>query len=624
MVPDGAGVEAARTATVTSDTTVIDPVVDPRGPEPPAGRPAAWRHVAAWRPPGRDVLAFGVFGVLTLLLFRGAWRSPTTRWIGGGGDPPLFMWFLRWMPHALANGENPLFSHHINVPDGVNLMWNTAVPLPALLLSPVTVFISPVLAYNLLVTSAVVLSGFFTYLMLRRYVRSRAAAFAGGLLYGFSPFVYAQAHEHPNLALAFVPPLMFLLLDEILVRQRRSATATGLALGGLAFVQFAMSEELLATQVLVAGLGLGVLLIFHPGEVRARARHAATALGLGAVVSLALAAVPLAFQFFGPRRVRTGAIWDPESINSDLLAFVIPTNHLQFSPAWTNEITRHFTDACCGSEWSTYLGVPLIGLMIVVTTRMWSRPLVRMAGMLAGIVIVLALGPHLHVRGYVTPMTLPFAKIAELPLVGNMFSERLMVYVYLMAAILVAVALDRLLAQPRRRAGLALVVAVFALLPVVPDVDFPSTEDTTPAFFRTDAVDRIPDDSVMLVAPFARDTSTSGPMLWQAHADMRYRMPAGYALGPDRTGRFTYLPIPTPLSTTMEEIQRGAPAPVLDPENRALYANDLARARVQSVAVGEMQNRQVMIEFFRDLLGREPMRTKGVTYWTDVDPSRLR
>ena len=618
MAPDGTEVEAVRIGTSTESTRDTD------SGERSAVPPTLLRRLARRRPARADVFALGGFLLLTVLLFRGAWRSPTTRWIGSPGDPPLFMWFLRWMPHALANGENPLFTHHINVPDGVNLMWNTAVPFLALLVSPITVLLSPVLAFNLLVTLVVALSGFFTYVMLRRYVTSRAAAFVGGLLYGFSPYVYSHAQEHLNLVSAFVPPLLFLLLDEILVRQRRSAVTTGLALGGLAFVQFTISEEVLASELLVASLGVGLLMLLHPQRVRPHARHAATALGLGLVVSLVLAAGPLLFQFFGPQRVRTGAILGPDLINSDLLAFVIPTNHLQFSPPWTTEITRHFTDACCGSEWSTYLGAPLIGLMIVVTARMWSRPLVRFAGTLAGVVVVFALGPHLHVRGYVTPMTLPFAKISELPLIGNMLSERLMLYVYLMAAILVAVAVDRLVGGPPPRVGLAIAVAAFVLAPLLPDLDFPSTPDSTPAFFRSDSVQLIEKNSVVLVAPFARDTSTSGPMLWQAEAAMRFRMPAGYVLGPDGSGRFTYLPIPTKLSGTMEEIQRGAPSPALDPAVRSLIVSDLARADVRAVAVGPMGNRETMIAFFRDLLGRDPTAVKGVALWTDVDPSQLR
>lgn len=533
------------------------------------------------------------------------------------------MWLLRWLPHALGEAQNPLFTHHLNYPDGVNLMWNTAIPLPALVLSPLTLTLGPVFSYNVLVTSAVSLSGWTAYLMLRRYVASRGAAFAGALLYGFSPYVYAHAHEHANLTAVFVPPLMFVLLDEILVRQRRSAVATGLALGGLAFVQLMISEELLATQALVATVGLALLIVLHRDRVQARVRHAAIALGVALASSLSLSAFPLAFQFFGPRRVRSGSLWGPEIYVSDLLGFVIPTSHLRLSPGWTDEVTRHFTHACCASEWSTYLGVPMIVFLIAATARMWSRPLVRFAGLLAAATAVLSMGPHLHVRGLVTSMTLPFAWVADKPVVGNILAVRLMLYAYLMAAIVFAVTLDALLRQPERRPLLAAGLVALVMVPLVPEPDFPSTRANTPAFFRSDAVRQLEKDSVVLVAPFARDTSTSAPMLWQAEADMRYRMPEGYSLGPDREGRFSYLPVPTPLSKTMEAIQRGAPPPPLDPPLRATLVADLSRAQVHSVVVGPMGQRDAMIAFFRDLLRHEPLSVGGVWVWSEVDPATL-
>jgi len=597
---------------------------DPRYHQLSLFRPRLLRRVADRMPARRDLLALGAFVLLTVLLFRQAWRSPTTTWIGAAGDPPLFMWFLRWTPHALAHGQNPLFTHHMNYPDGVNLMWNTAIPLPALVLSPLTLTVGPVLTYNILVTSFVALSGWCAYLMVRRYVTSRAAAFAGGLLYGFSPYVYAHAHEHINLAAAFVPPLMFLLLDDILVRQRRSALMDGLLLGALAFVQLMISEELLATQALVATVGLAILMVSRPERVWSHARHAVTALGVGATTALVLAGFPLLFQFHGAGRVRTGALWGPDTFVTDLLGLVLPTAQFHFSAPWTTEITSHFTDACCPSEWSAYLGVPLIVLLIAVTARLWSRPLVRLAGLLAGVTVVLSMGAHLHVQGFVTPLSLPFAKLARLPVLRNMLAVRLMLYVYLMAALLLGVAVDALLQKPRARPGLAAALAVVGLAALVPNLTFTATRSDTPAFFRSRDVRRVAKDSVLLVAPFARDTSTSGPMLWQAEAGMRYRMPEGYALGPDRTGRFTYLPLPTTLSVTMERIQRGAPPPALDPPTRNEIASDLARADVRGVAVGPMQNREAMIAFFRDLLGREPTAVGGVALWTEVDPSRAR
>lgn len=574
------------------------------------------------------------FIALAVLLFRDAWASPATRWVGQAGDPPLFMWFLKWTPHALRHGQNPLFTDYLNYPDGVNLMWNTAMPLPGLLLSPLTLVAGPIVAYNVLITLGVALSGWCAYLMLRRYVLSQFAAIAGGLLYGFSPYIVSHAVEHPNLPAAFIPPLMFVLLDEILVRQRRSAVKTGLVLGGLAFAQLMTSSELLATEMLVAILALGLLVLLYPNEVRQRAAHAAKALALAAGSGLALAALPLAFQFFGRQRVRSGALWGPDIFVTDLLGFVIPTDAQHLSPGWANEVTRHFTSACCGAEMGTYLGLPLLGLMIIVAARMWSRPLVRVTALLAAATALFSMGPHLHVRGLVTSLELPFRFLSGVPLVRNLLAARLMLYVYLAGAILLAVAVDRVLRRepedpvrenesPLYRPILAAALAAVVLLPLLPRLTVPNTPDGTPAFFRSDAVDVVPEGSVALVAPFARDTNTSAPVLWQAMADMRFRMPSGYALGPDDKGSFSYLPVPSELSRTMERIQQGKGSPVLDASTRGVLVADMAARDVRSVIVGPMGNREAMVAFFRELLRSDPVEVGGVQLWLRVDPRRL-
>jgi hypothetical protein len=242
---------------------------------------------------------------------------------------------------------------------------------------------------------------------------------------------------------------------------------------------------------------------------------------------------------------------------------------------------------------------------------------VRVVTIVAGIMALLSMGPHLHVDGTVTNTRLPFALLHHVPVVKNLLAGRLMLYVYLAGAVLLALAVDHL---ARRSKALAGAVAVAVLLPLVPTFHFPATRTTTPAFFSSPAVARIPAGTTALVAPFARDTSTSEPMLWQARAGMRYRMPAGYALGPSETGSFVYLPIPTLLSRTMEEIQRGAPAPQLSVDQQREIWADMRRSQVRSVIVGPMGNQPSMVDFFRSLLGRDPLRLGGVHLWTGVRP----
>ncbi len=252
-----------------------------------ARHPSTRQRTARWRLPRRLVgplwspasATLLVFLALAVWHFRLTWAAPRAATIGKIGDPWLFVWFLKWDQLALTHAHNPLFSQYLNVPAGVNLMWNTSVILPGALLAGVTARVGPTFTYNLLVTLALPLSGWAAYLVFRRYVTSQLAAGAGGLLYGFSPYMLAHSLGHLHLILAVTPPLMLALLDEVLVRQRATPWLLGAVLGAVAAAQLLTAEELLASELLVGAAALGLLMLLHPRRIRAHAPFAGKACG---------------------------------------------------------------------------------------------------------------------------------------------------------------------------------------------------------------------------------------------------------------------------------------------------------------------------------------------------------
>src|SRR5438309_1575644 len=190
--------------------------------------------------------ALGIYAGLAVALFSSTWVHPASWSVGGAGDAPQMMWFMGWPPFALTHGQNPLFTDYIDYPGGVNLMWNTSVLLPGMVLGPLTQLAGFVIAYNVLVTAGVALSAWTAYLFIRRYVSSPLAAGIGGALYGFSPFMTAHSLGHLQLTVAFMPPILLLLLDEIVRVQRRKPLVSGLLLGVAAAAQLMTGEELLA------------------------------------------------------------------------------------------------------------------------------------------------------------------------------------------------------------------------------------------------------------------------------------------------------------------------------------------------------------------------------------------
>ena len=106
---------------------------------------------------------------------------------------------------------------------------------------------------NVALTLAPALSALAMYVLLRRWVSWTPAAFLGGLAYGFSPFVVTElALNQLNIAFLAVPPLVVLVLADLLVTQRRAPWRNGLALAGLVVVQFFVSTEVLVITVVAA------------------------------------------------------------------------------------------------------------------------------------------------------------------------------------------------------------------------------------------------------------------------------------------------------------------------------------------------------------------------------------
>ena len=96
----------------------------------------------AGRAPGRPARRARRRGARVLGDQRAVARTRTAGPITvNSSDQALFEWLLAFGAHALTHGENPLFTHLINVPDGVNLAVNTSITVYAVVFAPLTYLI---------------------------------------------------------------------------------------------------------------------------------------------------------------------------------------------------------------------------------------------------------------------------------------------------------------------------------------------------------------------------------------------------------------------------------------------------------------------------------------------------
>jgi hypothetical protein len=552
------------------------------------------------RRPASTWIALAMYALLAAAVFASAWVDPAGRWIGSPKDPQLFIWYLGWIPHQLSHGLNPLFTDYLSYPPGVNLMWNTSMIFPAIVLWPVTALLGPVVAYNLLITAGIALSAWCGFLAARRFVDRDLPCFLAGLIYGFSPGMIAQALGHPHVVVALFPPLALLLGHEILVRRHLNPVLAGALAGVAAALQLLTGEEVLAVTLLIAAFGVALLALMHRERVRGSLPYVAKAAGSAIVVFALLAAYPLGFQFFGPQRV-SGSVQGPDQYVSDLLAFFLPSNLIHF----TGNVTEN----------DAYVGLPLVALFAAGLVLGWHSPRIRWVGLMALVVAVLSLGPHLHVDGIVTPVGLPWAVVAGLPLMGSALPSRLMTIGFLGVGIVAAYACARALTAPRPW-RIAVGLVLFAgLVAIVPPLPYPSMAATSPAFFKPGGdVEKLPPGSVVLITPFSSKQSTDA-MYWQAVAGYRFRMPEGDAFTPG-----PYLgPHPSFLQSTLDQLDAGGTVTVT-PAARGIALADIKIFGVTTIVAGPSPGQSAIVDFLTQVEGQEPVDDGGVKVWWTISP----
>jgi hypothetical protein len=601
-------------------------------------------HVAlrVWRRAQAAALAAAAYTALAVIMFAGTWRDPFTRVVGyRGGDVQEMMWGLGWVPYALGHGHNPFFTQHLAYPEGVNLLWNTfAIPALALVLWPVTTTLGVIFAYNVATTLALALSAWTGFLLLRRYVARPLAAGLGGLLYGFSPYMVAQSLGHLHLTLIFLPPLILLLIDEIVRVQRRNPLLLGAALGLVSVVQFFISEEILAFTVLVSAVTLTLAAAIWPQRALGSWRPWVKAALAAAVVSVALLGWPIYFQLHGPQAIH-GAQHPSDVFVNDLLGFWVPTGVQWINSPLAGAISSHFSGN--GAEWNSYLGLPFSLLLVFVSIRWWRNGAVRLAALAGFVVAVLSFGVLLHVDGKVEThlpvfvvalplLALPWvparalvlttflawAALWRMPLLDHVIPARIFLFGYLFAGLLLAIFVDVALRAGGRRAALGLGVAALALVPLLPYQPFFHTMPSQPAFFAPGGeVSRLPQGGVALVAPVA-NIEDAEPMQWQATAGMRYVMPEGYMFIPGPSGEVASIVPFTSTTQALFDIENGKLVQAHTQTFRNSVRADLTKLKVQTVVVGPMANEDQAVALLTWAMGRPPQYVQGVYVWWNV------
>jgi len=495
----------------------------------------------------RTITALGailLYAAAAILMFNP--RSPwTANYLSraGIGDPAQMVWFLAYTPHALIHGLNPFWTNLIDYPTGVNLADNTSVPLLGLLAWPITTTLGPVAALNLLVRLGIFLSATSLFFVLSRWVCCRLACFIGGLMFGFGPYVIGQAISNTHVNLLFIPlfPILMLVMDEVIFRQKWSWKVAGMVLGLVTSAQMMIAPELLSDFGIVTGAVVVLLMIRYPGRVRDHIWYALQSLSTAVIIFFVLCGFQIWSMLFGRGHLR-GAVYAVSHLQSFHNSFVetfLPTHQQILTTArLSNSLHLPTRDL---NELGGYLSLFLVVVLIITTLVLRRRYIVVAVAVGMLVSFILSMGRSLGIGGANLP--LPERVFTVLPLLKSTVPDRFALFTMLGASVLFAIGTDWALMKIRSRdpssrylpiAGLTTVVAI-VLVALAPRLPIREQRLIWPTTIGTDIRTHVARDAVVLTYPYSMPPLNQA-MAWQAESNFSFHLLGGYATVPNQAG----------------------------------------------------------------------------------------
>jgi hypothetical protein len=458
------------------------------------------------------------------------------------------IWWLAWVAHAFPHVRQLFLAQGQNYPYGQNFGVQGSMLALGVLLLPITKVFGPIVTWNVLVRLTVAASATSMCFVLRRWTSWWPAAFLGGLIYAYCGYFTALS-LYPFLAFVPLPPLIFLLLHEILIRQSWRPAVSGALLGLVCVVQFFVSTEVLALSIVTGAIAAAILVVVWRRSVVAHWHYAAHALAWAVGVACILLAYPLWFTFAGPQHLigapHTVAYW-ADLLPTDLLSLFNQGGPLATPSLYFGRVL--------------FLGWPLVVSLGCFAVFFRKRREILFAGVMALICFVLSLGPSLWVDGRHTAIPLPAIIFDHLPVLDGLQMARFAVMTAMFAAGMFAIGIEELwrrlresgavagLTSPWRAASCVVIVCALILatvvIPMMPRQTRLAQSTNVPTFFTSRAEDSIPAGSVVLAYPYP-DLVSSGVwlvpvprlLLYQAVGGMRFQLIGGYGYFPSPTGK---------------------------------------------------------------------------------------
>lgn len=446
------------------------------------------------------------------------------------GDPAQAAWAFEWFPYALLHGINPLYSHAMWTPTGINLAGANAGPFLGYLMAPVTWLWGTIVSYNVVNIAAPITGAWAAYWLCRYVTKAPWASILVGFGYGFSTYEVAELGGHLVLAVIFVPPLVALCVLRALdgVASRR---ATVIQLTVLLLIQLGTATEILFTMTVIGAILLAAGWVFGSSDGRAKIVRVVPWVVAAYVITLVLGSWYIHELLKAPAYAKDVGFY---GYPTDLLSFVTPN-----PPTWLGgpnfvSVTGLYVGGA--GETLSYIGAPMILLALRFIFTRWDRRATKVLTVTLLLMLLWILGRSLELAGRST-IWLPYSLIGRLPLFDEVMQGRVALELSLFCTVLLAMWLARPSGERvgRRMTVFRWLCATLAVACVVPNfVTHAAFAWTNPTFFQTNMYKQYLKKGETIM-PIAWGGFSESPM-WQAEDHMYWNMANGYFLYPPPVG----------------------------------------------------------------------------------------
>ncbi|MFD8813422.1 dolichyl-phosphate beta-glucosyltransferase [Streptomyces sp. NPDC059627] len=558
-----------------------------------------------------DLLVTFLFLALSVALYSGRFFDPDHRYLTDSlQDQNQWEWFFAVTADNLAHFRNPLFSDFQNFPDGVNLMANTVMLGVSVPFAPLTLIAGPAVSLSVCMALGLAATAVAWYwLIVKRVVRHRGAAFVGAALAAFAPPMVSHANAHPNFVILFMIPL---IIDRALrlaggERVRRD----GIVLGLMAAYQVFLGEE----PFLLAALGMTLFALAYAVVRPQVAKEAWRPLGKGLLIAgavcLPLVAFPLHWQFSGPQSYHS-VLHGDNAGNSPLSLLAFSERSLLYGNAGrANELSLNPT------EQNAFYGWPLVLVAFGIVVRLWARPLVKALAFTSVTAAVLSMGPKIRIPLTETVYPGPWALVRKFPLFESVIEGRVAMICAPALGVLLALALERVLAARRLGAQyFGLLTVALALLPIVPAPLKSEQREAVPEFITSGMWKSYVGKGESLVPLPLPDPGYAEALHWQTSTGLGFKLPGGYFNGPygdDRIG--IYGAVPRYTSDMLRDVRYTGKVPVIGKNWRGQAKKDFAYWKAGVLVVAPQPNDEKLRQAVEALTGKPGKWTGGVWVW---------